>query len=210
MGRKDAEWSVYVITDRRAAGERSIVHVVHAAIRGGATAVQLREKESSTRQMIQLGHELHELTREAGIPLIVNDRVDVALALNAEGVHVGQDDLPAPMARRLIGTERILGVSAGTVKEALEAERDGADYLGVGDVYGTPSKPDTGVPIGVEGLAAVAKAVAIPTVAIGGITTDNAEAVIEAGAAGVAVISAVIGANDPEAAARQLRETVDG
>lgn len=203
------DWSVYVITDQRMAGERSILDVVRAAIRGGATVVQLREKEVTTREMIRLGQALHEITRNAGIPLIVNDRLDVALAIDAEGVHMGQDDMPAPLARRLIGPDRILGVSAGTVEEALQAERDGADYLGVGDVYGTPSKADAGVPIGLEELAKIARAVSTPVVGIGGITLDNASAVIEAGAAGAAVISAVIRAADPEAAARRLYKVVN-
>jgi len=203
------DWSVYVITDRQVAGDRSILEVVRAALRGGATVVQLREKAATTRQMIELGRALHRITQEAGVPLIVNDRVDVALAVEAEGVHVGQDDMPAALARRLIGPDRILGVSAGTVEEAVQAERDGADYLGVGDVYGTPSKPDAGEPIGVEGLAEIARAVSIPVVAIGGIRPDNAAAVIRAGASGVAVISAVVGAPDPEAAARRLREAVE-
>jgi thiamine-phosphate pyrophosphorylase len=143
------------------------------------------------------------------VPLIVNDRVDVALAIDADGVHVGQDDMPAPLARRLLGAGRILGVSAGTVEEALQAQADGADYLGTGDVYGTPSKADAGAPIGVAGLAAVARAVAIPVVAIGGIQVGNAAAAIRAGASGVAVISAVVGAPDPEAAARALRGIVE-
>jgi len=206
---KDVDWSVYVITDRRVAGERDILDVVRAAIRGGATVIQLREKEATTREMIRLGEALHEITRQAGIPLIVNDRVDVALAIDAEGVHVGQDDMPAAVARRLIGPDKILGVSAETVAQALEAQRDGADYLGVGDVYGTPTKPNAGPPIGVEGLAEIARAVSIPVVGIGGITPENAAAVIDAGAVGVAVISAVVGAADPEAAARRLRAVVE-
>jgi len=121
---------------------------------------------------------------------------------------VGQDDMPAPLARRLLGPDRILGVSAGTVEEALQAQADGADYLGTGDVYGTPTKADAGVPIGVAGLAEVVRAVSIPVVAIGGIHAGNAAPVIHTGAAGIAVISAVVGAADPEAAARQLREIV--
>lgn len=201
--------SVYVITDRRAAGDRPLLDVMRAAIRGGATIVQLREKEASTREMVELGRMLHEITQEAGIPLIVNDRIDVALALDAEGVHVGQDDMPADLARRLIGPDRILGVSANSVAEARRAEQDGADYLGVGDVFGTPSKADAGDVIGLERVREVADAVSIPIVGIGGITVENAAAVIEAGAAGVAVISAVVGASDPEAAARALYEQVD-
>lgn len=206
MRGKNLDLSVYVITDRWAAGERSILDVVRAAIRGGATVVQLREKQATAREMIELAQALHQVTRAAGVPLIINDRLDVALAVDAEGVHVGQDDMPAAITRRLIGPDRILGVSAGTVEEARQAERDGADYLGVGDVYGTPTKPDAGAPIGVAGLAKIARAVSIPVVGIGGITAENAAAVIQAGAAGVAVILAVVGAADPEAAARRLRE----
>jgi thiamine-phosphate pyrophosphorylase len=202
-------WAVHVLTDRRTVGERSLLDVVRAALRGGATVVQLRDKESSTRAMIELGRALRPLTRAAGVPLIVNDRVDVAVAIGAEGVHVGQDDMPAPLARQIAGPQAILGVSASTLQEALQAEREGADYLGVGAVFGTPSKADAGAPIGVEGLALIARAVSIPVVAIGGITVDNAASIIRAGAAGVAVISAVMGATDPEDAARRLRQAVD-
>lgn len=205
---RTVDWSVYVITDRRIAGGRSILDVVRAAIQGGATVVQLREKTTTTREMVELGQALHEITHQTGVPLIVNDRLDVALAIDAEGVHVGHDDMPVALARQLIGPDRILGMSPETLAEARHAERDGADYLGVGDVYGTPTKPDAGTPIGVEGLAGVIRAVSIPVVAVGGITLDNAGSVIEAGAAGVAVISVIVGAPDPEAAARRLREIV--
>jgi thiamine-phosphate pyrophosphorylase len=209
MGAKRAiDYSVYVITDRRAAGERSLLEVVQAAIKGGATVIQLREKEAGTREMLRLGRALKDLTRASDLPLIVNDRLDVALALDAEGVHVGQDDMPAEVVRRLIGPDKILGVSAETVAQAREAEAAGADYLGVGDIFGTPSKPDAGAPIGLARFAEIVRSVSIPVVGIGGVTLENAAAVIEAGAAGVAVISAVMGAADPEAAARRLRETV--
>lgn len=203
---KKIDWSVYIVTDRRAAGERSLLDVVRAAIQGGATAVQLREKTATTREMIALGQALLEITRPAGVPLIVNDRLDVALALDAEGGHVGQDDMPVALARQILGPGRILGVSAETVALAQQAERDGADYLGVGDVFGTPSKPDAGPAIGVARLAEIVHAVTIPVVAIGGITLERVPAVVDTGAVGVAVISAVVGAPDPAAAARQLRE----
>ncbi len=201
--------SVYVITDRKLAAPRSVVEVVQAALRGGATVIQLREKEAPTREMVELGMALLRVTRPAGVPLIVNDRVDVALAIDADGVHVGQDDMPAALARKLIGPDKILGVSAETVEQALLAQRDGADYLGVGDVYGTPTKPDAGPPIGLEGLRRIVEAVDIPVVGIGGITPDNAAAVIEQGAVGVAVISAVFAAPDPEEATRRLRAAVE-
>lgn len=201
----EVDWSVYVITDRGAAGDRSLVEVVRAAIRGGATVVQLRDKSATTREMIELGRALHGVTAPAGVPLIVNDRLDVALAIDAEGVHVGLDDMPVPLARRLLGPGRLVGYSPDSVEAALRGQRQGADYLGIGDVFGTPSKPDAGEPIGLEGLAAVAEAVSIPVVAIGGITLENAAAAVRVGAAGVAVISAVVGAEEPEVAARRMR-----
>jgi thiamine-phosphate pyrophosphorylase len=204
------DWSVYLITDRHIAGGRSLVEIVGAALRGGAGAVQLRDKAASTRAMVELGRALHDLTAAAGVPLIVNDRVDVALAIGAEGVHVGQDDLPAALTRQILGPDRLVGVTAETVAEARQAQHDGADYLGVGDVYGTTTKPDAGPPIGLAGLAAVARAVSLPVVGVGGITVDNATAVIEAGAAGVAVVSAIIGAPDPEEATRRLRARLTG
>lgn len=205
---QQVDWSVYVITDRAAAAGRSVLEVVHAAIEGGATVVQFREKEATTRQMIELARALHAVTEPAGVPLIVNDRVDVALAIEAEGVHVGAADMPVPLARRLLGPRRLVGYSPNTLEAALRGQKEGADYLGVGDVFGTPTKPDAGEPIGLEGLAAIAEAVSIPVVAIGGITLENAAAAARAGAAGVAVISAVMGASDPAAAARRLRQHV--
>lgn len=209
MLKRPVDYSLYVITDRRTAGERPIPLVVEAAIRGGASVVQLREKGATTREMLALGRALLKLTRQAGLPLLVNDRIDVALALDAEGVHVGHDDMPAGLARGLIGPDRILGVSAETVEQAQEAEAAGADYLGVGDIFGTSSKPDAKEPIGLGRLAEIAQLVSIPVVGIGGITLENAAVVIQAGARGVAVIRAVVGAPDPAAAARRLRQIVE-
>ena len=205
---RDVDWSVYVITGPLTAPDRSVVDVVRAAIRGGATVVQLREKEATTRDMIELGRALLAVTRPAGVPLIVNDRLDVALAIEAEGLHVGMDDMPVATARRLLGPDLLLGYSPNSVAAARQGVREGADYLGIGDVYGTGSKPDAGEPVGLEGLAAAARAVSIPVVAIGGVTVDNTLAAIRAGAAGVAVISAVMGVSDPGAAARRLRQAV--
>jgi thiamine-phosphate pyrophosphorylase len=204
-----SKWTLYFVTDGRAAGSRSLVQLTRAAVQGGATAVQLRKKIGSTRDILELGLVLLELTRAAGVPFIVNDRVDIALALGADGVHVGQDDLPARDVRRLIGPERILGVSAGTVAEARQAQADGADYIGAGDVFGTLSKPDAGPPIGLSGLREIVGAVTIPVVGIGGITEANAASVTEVGAAGVAVISAIARSSNPEDAARCLRKTLN-
>ncbi len=199
---------LYIITDPSLSHGRSHVEVVRAAIAGGATAIQLRDKTATARQLIEAGHALRELTRAAGVTFIVNDRADVALALDADGVHVGQDDLPALDARRIVGPNKIVGVSAGTVAEANQAERDGANYIGVGSVYATSSKPDAGAPIGTEGLAQIARAVSIPVVAIGGVNADNAAACIAAGASGVAVISAVVSAADVVDATRRLKRRI--
>ncbi len=203
------DWTLYVITDARLARGRSHLEVIRAAIEGGATIVQYREKEGTTRQLVEEALALHRLTREAGVPLIVNDRLDVALAVEAEGVHVGQDDMPATLTRRLMGQERMVGVSATNLQEALQAEKDGADYLGMGPIFATPTKPDAAPPMGLEGLAEVCRRVSIPVVAIGGINEDNAAAVIEARADGVAVVSAIVAAPDVAAAARRLREVVE-
>ncbi|MCS6889240.1 MAG: thiamine phosphate synthase [Chloroflexus sp.] len=202
------DWSLYVVTDAGLARGRSHLAVIEAAIAGGATVVQYREKAASTRQMIAEAQALRELTRRAGVPLIVNDRLDVALAIDADGVHVGQDDMPAALARRLIGPDKILGVSAANLAEAMQAAQDGADYLGVGPIFATPTKPDAAPPIGMEGLRAICRQVALPIVAIGGINAANAVDAIRAGAHGVAVVSAVVAAEDVAAAASQLRAMV--
>lgn len=202
------DWSLYVVTDAGLSRGRSHLAVIEAAIAGGATIVQYREKTASTRQMIAEAQALRELTRRAGVPLIVNDRLDVALAIDADGVHVGQDDMPAALARRLIGPDKILGVSAANLSEAMQAVQDGADYLGVGPIVATPTKPDAAPPIGMDGLREICRRVPIPVVAIGGINATNAADAIAAGAHGIAVVSAVVAAEDVAAAAQQLRALV--
>jgi len=201
--------TLYVVTDIALSHHRSQLDVVRAALAGGATAVQLRDKSSNGRQLVETGRALLELTRAAGALLIVNDRVDVAVAIDADGVHVGQDDLAAADARKMMGPNKIVGVSAATADEARKAERDGADYIGAGTVFATASKRDAGAPIGTSGLSRIAAAVRIPTVAIGGINAANAAACIDAGAVGVAVISAVVSADDITGAAKRLREVVE-
>ena len=199
---------LYVITDSRLAGSRGDLAVMEEAIAGGADAVQLRGKEMSTRQLVELGQALRGLTRRAGALFVVNDRIDVALAVDADGVHVGQDDMPVALARRLMGPAKIVGVSAGNLDEALQAARDGADYLGVGPIYPTGTKADAGEATGPGLVAEIKRVVDLPVVGIGGISAVNAPAVIAAGADGVAVISAVVGASDPRLAAASLREAV--
>jgi thiamine-phosphate pyrophosphorylase len=192
-----------VVTDADCGG-RDMVDVVRAALRGGAPAVQLRMKDAPARDMVEMAHVLLGETRPAGALLFVNDRVDVAVVAGADGAHVGQDDLPVAAARRVSPPGFLLGVSAESVELAMQAEAEGADYVGVGPVYATGSKDDAGEPIGTGRIAEVAAAVRIPVVGIGGIGIGNARAVVESGAAGVAVISAVMRADDPEAAVREL------
>ncbi len=202
------DYSLYVITDRKL-GRNFIKETVCKAIAGGATIVQYREKDADTGEMIRVAARLHKITKAAGIPLIINDSLDVALAVNAEGVHVGQEDMSATSARKIIGDSKLLGVSVKTVSEASRAVRDGADYLGVGDIFGTASKNDAGEPIGLEMLKKIAESVAIPVVGIGGITKVNAASVMESGADGIAVISAIIGKPDPEKEARELLKIIE-
>jgi len=205
---RDVDYSIYVITDRQVGRGRTHEDMAAAAITGGATILQLREKVFTTRQLLEAAARTLELARRAAVPLIINDRVDVALAVEADGIHVGPEDLPVLAARRLVGPHRIVGASAGTEAEAIAAERDGADYIGVGSIFQTSSKVDAGAPIGLEALQRIAKAVRIPVVAIGGITHANAAEVIRAGAAGVAVISAVLGADDIRDATRRLADVI--
>lgn len=192
-----------VVTDADCGG-RDLVDVVRAALRGGAPAIQLRMKDGAARDMVEMAQALLAETRPAGALLFVNDRVDVAVIAGADGAHVGQDDLPVAAARRVSPPGFLLGVSAESVDLALQAEAEGADYVGVGPVYATGSKADAGEPIGLARIVEVAAAVKIPVVGIGGIAIGNARAVVESGAAGVAVISAVMRADDPESTTREL------
>jgi len=203
------DWTLYVITDAKLSRGRSHLEVAKAAIEGGASIIQFREKEMTTRELVETARRLKELTSQNSVPFIVNDRLDVALAVDADGVHVGQDDMPAALARQLIGPDKILGVSASAVEEALQAEREGADYVSASPVFTTPTKPDAPPPTGLEGLKAIVEAVNLPVIAIGGISEENATEVMEAGVQGVAVISAVVSAPDIVAAARRLRETLE-
>jgi thiamine-phosphate pyrophosphorylase len=205
------DWDVYLVTQASLSAGRSTPEIVEAAIEGGVGVVQLREKDRSARERYEIGREVRELTREAGVTFVVNDRVDLAQALDADGVHLGDDDLPVQVARDLLGSEAIIGRSVATVGEATAAEAAGADYLGVGVVYRTESKddvPEANHGIGPERVAEIAAAVDVPMVGIGGITVENADEVIAAGADGVAVISAITAAEDPTAATEALGEAV--
>lgn len=205
------ELGLYVITYTLPELGRGHLDVARAAIEGGADALQLRDKEMGGKEMYDLCSRIKDLIEvgDGDCAFFVNDRVDVAVAAHADGVHLGQEDLPAASARPLIGGDMVMGISATTVEEARRAQAEGADYLGVGPVFPTPSKPDAVPPIGVEGLKEISKAVDLPIVAIGGIDASNAKEVFEAGADGIAVISAVAGAEDMTAAVKRLRRAVD-
>lgn len=181
-----------------------LVAIVRAALRGGAPAVQLRSKRGTTRTDLDLAHRLRRETRAAGALFFVNDHLDVALASGADGAHLGDDDLPLPDARRLAPAPFLLGRSVADADAAWRAEAEGADYVGIGPVYATGSKADAGEPVGISRVRPVCDAVRIPVVGIGGIDAGNSAAVRAAGAAGVAVIRAVLGAADPARAARDL------
>jgi thiamine-phosphate pyrophosphorylase len=204
-----ARLRLYVLTDTRAARGRALTHLIAAALEGGATAIQLRDKSSEARDQVALGRELRRLTRDAGALLIVNDRVDVAHAVEADGVHLGQDDLPAAAARAILGPGAIVGGSAGNLAELARSLADGVDYLGVGPMYPTPSKGDAGPAIGPAGLARIRAGTTLPIVGVGGIDAENLAPVLAAGADGVALISAVIGADDVRAAARAIRAAIE-
>lgn len=197
-----------VITDARCGEGRGLVDVVRAALRGGAPAVQLRAKTEPARQTVALARVLREETRAAGALLFVNDRLDVALVAGADGAHVGDDDIPVPAARRIVPPGFLLGRSVETPEQAARAREEGADYVGVGPVYETASKDDAGLPVGLARVSAVAEAAGVPVVGIGGIEAENAAEVARAGAAGVAVIRAVMQAPDPEEAVRELRRRI--
>lgn len=200
--------ALMVITDPRCGEGRELVDVVRAALRGGAPSIQLRAKQETAREMVELARVLRTETRAAGALLVVNDRVDVALVSGADGAHVGDDDLPLAAARAIVPPGFLLGRSVETPEEGARAREEGADYVGVGPVYETASKDDAGAPVGLERVRAVVAAARIPAVGIGGIDEENAAEVVRAGAAGVAVIRAVMSAPDPEAATRALLRRV--
>jgi thiamine-phosphate pyrophosphorylase len=200
--------SVYVVTE--AHPERSPLEMAAAAYAAGAGVVQFRLKRATSRELFLWAQQLANLAREQGRVLIINDRVDLALAVRADGVHLGPDDLPVSVARRLLGPTAIIGASAGTVDEAIEAEADGATYLGVGCIYGTQSKEDAGEAVGPRRIAEIRRAVRIPLVAIGGVTVAHIPELVAAGADGIAVISAVTRAKNMKTACRELVKAMKG
>ena len=208
MKLQNIDYSLYLVTDRGLARGRSTLEIVTAAVHGGATVVQLREKDCSTRDFIEQALTIKEFLSTRGVPLIINDRVDVAQAVKADGVHLGQTDMPLAIVREILGDSMIIGISAESLQNAIEAEKGGADYLGVGPIYATPTKTDTAPPLGLEGLREISKAVRLPLIGIGGLSRENSAEVIRSGADGVAVVSAIVAADDSEAAAKDLKHVI--
>lgn len=202
---------LYLVTDRALSLGRPLTDIVAAAVRGGVTMVQLREKECDTREFTELGRAIHALLQPLGIPLIINDRADIAQVIGAEGLHIGQHDMTYPDARRLLGSEAIIGLSVENDRQACEClSYTDLDYIGASPIYATPTKTDTAEALGLTGLQNIRQIVgeSLPIVAIGGIHADNIQPIIRAGADGVAVVSAICSAPSPETAARELAAAV--
>lgn len=208
MGSIREHLSLYLVMGLESHNGKDAWTIAKEAIEGGVTIVQLREKKAPLGQVLAQGLRIRELCRDLGVPFLVNDRVDVALLLDADGVHVGQEDIPYPMARKLLGPDKIIGVSTGLWEEVVQASKDGADYVGIGAVYATGSKADAGAPIGTSLIERVSKELRLPNVGIGGIDAGNASAVTAAGADGVAVISAIIKQASPLQAAQELLKAI--
>lgn len=200
------DYSLYLVTDRILVGSKDFFLSIRKALEGGVTLLQLREKEAASREFYDIGLKVKEMAAEFRVPLIINDRVDLALALDADGVHVGQQDLPLEVVRKMIGSRKILGYSISNQEEALWGERMGVDYLGAGPVFPTGSKKDAPKAIGLIKLKEIKDSVNLPVVGIGGIGAANLREVKETGIDGVSVISAILSQEDPYAAAKDLRD----
>ena len=205
---KRFDLSLYLVLDRELCEPLGMVETARLAVAGGVTLVQLRDKEASTARMIETGRALKTALAGSGVPLIVNDDVEAAIAIDAEGLHVGQDDMDVGIARRLIGPDRILGLSVETEALAAAADPRLVDYVGVGPVFATSTKPGHKAPVGLTGLARLVSAARVPAVAIGGLKAGHVGPVVRTGAAGLAVVSAICGEPDPQAAASELSQAI--
>ena len=199
-----AAYRLCLVTDRALARGRPLVEVVMRAVTGGVTMVQLREKAATTRAFLDEARALKVLLADHGVPLIVNDRVDIALAVGADGVHVGQTDMPVAAVRALIGPDRLIGLSITDAEQIARPDAAAADYLGIGPLHPQKTKPDASAPLGLGGFARLRRMSAKPVLAIGGVKAEDVPMLVEEGATGVAVVSAIMGAEDPEAAARDF------
>ena len=203
------DYTLYLVTDRSVMSAKSLEQAVEQAIQGGCTVVQLREKYASSREFFETAQRVKQITDSYHIPLIINDRTDICLAVNAAGIHIGQQDLPAKIVRSMVGPDKIIGVSAAPLSEAIQAEQDGADYLGVGAMFATSTKTNTR-PVTIEQLTQIKQAVQIPVVAIGGIQSSNAATLTKTGIDGIAVVSAILAQENITHAAEQLKTCFTG
>lgn len=201
---KKIDTSLYFITDSTGFSQEEFLRRTEAALQGGVTLLQIREKDKTTREYMALAEKVHALTLRYGVPLLIDDRLDIAMAIDAEGVHLGQSDLPVSIARKILGPDKIIGATAKTVPQALEAYEQGADYLGVGAIYPTTTKVKT-ILTSTDTLRDICKAVPIPVNAIGGLNRDNIDVLQGTGIAGICVVSAIMKAEDPRQAALDLR-----
>ena len=201
---KKIDTSLYFITDSTGFSEEEFLRRTEAALQGGVTFLQIREKEKTTREYLSLARKVHELTKKYNVPLIIDDRLDIAMAMDAEGVHLGKSDMPIDLARKILGPDKIIGATAKTVPQALEAWQQGADYLGVGAIYPTTTKVKT-VLTSTDTLREICNAVPIPANAIGGLNQDNIDILEGIPVAGICVVSAIMKADDPKLAAEKLK-----
>lgn len=209
MDRKNIDYTLYLVTDRRLMSSKTVEESVELAVAGGASVVQLREKECTSREFYELAVRVRRITAAKNVPLIINDRIDICLAADADGVHLGQKDLPCREARRILGADKLIGVSAALPEEARQAQEDGADYLGVGAVFPTGTKSDTR-PVTPEIIREIRAAVTIPFVVIGGVNAENIGQLYGLGINGAAVVSAVVSQRDVTEAARIMRKAAEG
>lgn len=206
---KPFDLGLYLVTDRSLSLGRPIKEIVEQAVKGGVTMVQLREKECSSREFYNLAIELKQCLKPYSIPLIINDRLDIALACDAEGLHIGQSDIPYPIARKILGENKIIGLSVESVQDAVDANNLDIDYIGISPVFNTLTKTDTAPELGLQGIRQIMSISRHPSVGIGGINITNAADIISAGANGIAVVSAIMSAENPQSAAENLKTIID-
>jgi len=204
------DYSLYLVTNREMCEGRNFLEIISEAIRGGVTVVQLREKSMDTCEFLRNALSIKKLLSLSDIPLIINDRIDIALAASADGVHIGQNDMPLEIARRILGDDFIIGVSVNDIDSAVAAEKGGADYIAVSPIWSTPTKTDTPHEIGLSMTAKIVNAVKIPVVGIGNIKYNNCAKVLETGCAGIAVVSAIMAAENPYLASTELKKAIKG
>lgn len=208
---KKVNYDLYLVTDRKLAKGRVLLDIIKSAVEGGVTIVQLREKECSTKEFLQEAKGIKAFLSSQKVPFIINDRIDIALAVDADGVHIGQDDMPPDLARKLLGNEKIIGISVSNIEELNLSLQNNIDYLALSPIFSTQTKIDTSLPIGLEGIPAFRKLTKLPLIGIGGINVGNAKEIVRIGCDGIAVVSAIISSDNPEDASRKLlNKIIDG